>query len=241
MKNFIIFLFLFAVYQNISHAALFSNQYCQFELPPGWECSLEGGEYVCQSVNKDRQKEAIIVLAAKLRGKQDNLQDYEAYLKQPKTFKLPGGKEVKSDYKYAKMKEINGHNWIDSLHLASEVPGFYTRYLATVKEDLGVAFTFSVSKDHYEAYKAIIDALVQSLRVFRQTKSQNWKPIAVEGEGKKFNANDTTIIPDGEQVAVQRDPNKGPGIFGLGENETMILAIVGAVAAFIVLKKLKKK
>lgn len=127
---------------NFATAKTFSNQYIQFELPNGWECTLEGSEWVCQSDNQDRKREAIIILAAKVRGPQDSLEEYQAYLKQDKTYTLPGGKVQRSEPKYNKFSEVNGHRWLDALHLASEVPGFYTRYLATVKEDLGVAVTF---------------------------------------------------------------------------------------------------
>ena len=161
-----------------SYAKHFSSQYCSFELPAGWECALEGAEWVCQSVNKDRKKEAIIILAAKKRGTQDSLDQYTAYLKKTKTFTLPGGKTQVSDPKYAKLNTVNNHRWVDSLHMASEVPGFYTRYLATVKEDLGVAVTFSSGKDHYEAYQPVFDAIIASLRVFRQKHSTaNYKRI----------------------------------------------------------------
>lgn len=37
-------------------AKRFASKYCEFELPPGWECALEGSEYVCQSENADRKK-----------------------------------------------------------------------------------------------------------------------------------------------------------------------------------------
>ncbi len=151
-------------------AKRFTNQYTEFELPPGWNCDLEGSEYVCQSTNDARRKEAIIILAAKIRGEKDDLDQYQAYLNQNKTYTLPGGKRQVSEPKYTKMREINGHRWVDSLHLASEVPGFYTRYLATVKEDLGVAVTFSVSKQHYDAYASVFDKIIESLRVFRQKK-----------------------------------------------------------------------
>ena len=61
-------------------AKRFTNQYTEFELPGGWECQLEGTEWVCQSLNKDRKKEAIIILAAKLRGERDDLAEYQNYL-----------------------------------------------------------------------------------------------------------------------------------------------------------------
>ena len=88
----------------------------QFELPSGWECALEGTEWVCQSTNADRKKEAIIILAAKVRGSQDSLPQYQDYLKKQKTFTLPGGKTQVSEAKYANIKEVNGRRWVDALH-----------------------------------------------------------------------------------------------------------------------------
>jgi hypothetical protein len=153
-------------------AKRFASKYCEFELPPQWECALEGSEYVCQSENADRKKEAIIILAAKIRGEQDSIDEYMAYLKRSKEYNLPGGKKQISEPKNTKLTTITDHQWVDALHLASEVPGFYTRYLATVKEDLGVAVTFSVTKDLYSSYLPIIDKLVSTLRVFRQKKTE---------------------------------------------------------------------
>ena len=78
-------------------AKRFTNQYAEFELPPGWDCVLEGTEWVCQSENEERKKEAIIILAAKIRGEQDSLDEYMSYLKKTKAFSLPGGKKQISE------------------------------------------------------------------------------------------------------------------------------------------------
>jgi hypothetical protein len=172
MKLRILFLTLTLVSATEAFAKRFASKYCEFELPPQWECALEGSEYVCQSENADRKKEAIIILAAKIRGEQDSIDEYQAYLKKNKEYNLPGGKKQISEPKNTKLSMISGHQWVDALHLASEVPGFYTRYLATVKEDLGVAVTFSVTKDLYSSYLPIIDKLVSTLRVFRQKKTE---------------------------------------------------------------------
>ena len=88
------------------HAKRFSNQYVEFELPPGWLCALEGSEWVCQSENADRKKEAIIILAAKIRGEQDSNVEYLKYLKQPKTYSLPGGRMQVSEARYTKKTNI---------------------------------------------------------------------------------------------------------------------------------------
>lgn len=220
-----------------AHAKMFSNQYIQFELPPGWQCSIEGSEWVCQSENKDRRKEAIMILAAKIRGPKDSLPEYQAYLKGGKTYQLPGGKMQRSEPKYTKLKMLNNHQWADALHLASEVPGFYTRYLATVKEDLGVAVTFSVTKDLYNAYQGIFDKVVASLRVFRQ-KKQNLANIRLGNKDKNKGFDDDIYVPQDDLVGLnsgskKRRKKKSPF------EENMLFIIIGAVIGLGALMKLK--
>jgi LPXTG-motif cell wall-anchored protein len=236
----ILLVFTLVLWGSTSFAKRFSSKYCEFELPPGWECALEGTEYVCQSDNADRKKESIIILAAKIRGEQDSLDEYMAYLKKPKEFALPGGKKQISEAKSTKMTRVNEHQWVDALHLASEVPGFYTRYLATVKEDLGVAVTFSVGKDQYAAYQPVMDKLVSTLRVFRQKKAE----LANLRTGKSEDANfsDTTFNPN-SAMDLQANKTKKRGNEGEDDNSNMLLlglGIAGAVA-FIIAKGKKKK
>ncbi|MBN20679.1 MAG: hypothetical protein CL678_05260 [Bdellovibrionaceae bacterium] len=154
--------------QNL-FAVKFANQFVEFELPPAWTCTLEGAEWVCQSANKTKKRDAIIVLAAKLRGEQDSLDQYLAYLKKEKAYKSIQGKPVKSQKKYSKTSSINAHAWVDSLHLESELPGFYTRYLATVKKDIAVLVTYSINKNKYQTYLNDFENMVKTLRVFRKS------------------------------------------------------------------------
>lgn len=219
-------------------AKTFTSQFSEFELPNGWDCSLEGSEWVCQSDNKDRKKEAIIILAAKYRGEQDDLDKYQAYLKSPKTFSLPGGKTQVSEAKAVSVREINGQRWVDSLHLASEVPGFYTRYLATVKDSLGIAVTFSVAKDHYDSYQDIFEKIIATLKVFDQKNNAqaNWKP---KGAEKDLLA-DGTYIPEGSQqpdIGVQKKSKSGSD----NEDTTTLIGIIAVAAIAFILIKLKKK
>ena len=220
-------------------AKTFTSQFSEFELPNGWECALEGSEWVCQSDNKDRKKEAIIILAAKYRGDQDDLDKYQAYLKSSKTFSLPGGKTQVSEAKAVSVREINGQRWVDALHLASEVPGFYTRYLATVKDSLGIAVTFSVAKDHYDSYQDIFDKIIATLKVFDQKGNAqgNWKP---KGEEKDLLA-DGTYIPDGSQnpdIGMQKKGKTGSS----DEDTTTLIGIIAVAAiAFFLIKMRKKK
>lgn len=224
---------------NTSFAKRFSSKYCEFELPSGWECALEGSEYVCQSDNADRKKESIIILAAKIRGEQDTLDEYMAYLKKVKEYNLPGGKRQISEPKNVKLTNINEQQWVDSLHLASEVPGFYTRYLATVKEDLGVAVTFSVTKDLYSTYQPIIDKLISTLRVFRQKKA-DLSGIR-NGNANDPNYADSTFNPNS---AMDLQVNKTQKRKDAGGDDDMMLiagVVVAAAVVGIMLKNRKKK
>jgi hypothetical protein len=185
-----------------SYAAKFANQFVEFELPPQWQCNLEGAEWVCQSLDEQKKRDAIIVLAAKLKGDQDSLDQYLAYLKNPKTYNNIKGSPVTSTPKYAKNIRIGDHDWVDSLHMASEIPDFYTRYLATVKNDIGVLVTYSINKNKYAEYQPQFENMVNTLKVFR-------KPGApLNGGTNLFGINvpkpdDTTVfnsnlIPGGE-------------------------------------------
>lgn len=224
---------------TLIHAKTFSSQFCEFELPTGWDCALEGSEWVCQSEDKDRKKEAIIILAAKYRGEQDSLDQYQAYLKAPKTFTLPGGKSQISEPKSVNIKTIKDQRWVDALHLASEVPGFYTRYLATVKDTLGIAVTFSVAKDHYDAYQDIFEKVVATLKVFdnKAAGNQNW--TQKKGEGDL--ADSTTVVGDTNTNPDIKAQKKGNAGGGDSTTDSILMIVAIAVVGFIIFKMKKKK
>ncbi len=216
------------------YAKRFANGYTEFELPPGWQCVIEGSEWVCQSEDKDRKKEAIIILAAKKRGSQDNIAEYQAYLKQTKTYQLPGAKLQKSEPKSVKTRVINGQKWVDALHLASEVPGFYTRYLATVKADIGVAITFSVTKSLYNAYKGIFDNVISSMRIFRQA---NTDLAGLKNTGNtNENFEDVNFVPQDDGLNINAAPVKKRKKESGGNDDLMLYGIIGVVAAGVLLK-----
>lgn len=238
--KFLLYLVVGAALTSTVHAKRFASKYCEFELPAGWDCALEGSEYVCQSENADRKKESIIILAAKIRGEQDNLDEYMAYLKKNKEYNLPGGKKQVSEPKNTKLSRINEHQWVDALHLASEVPGFYTRYLATVKEDLGVAVTFSVSKDLYSTYQPVMDKLVSTLRVFRQRKNTDLSSLR-SGNAEDPNFAETTFNPNAAMdMQINKTKKRTDTSGDNGMLSIIALVVVGAVV-MLILKGRKKK
>ncbi len=238
--NKLLLVFLTLMLSTQVFAKRFANGYIEFELPPGWQCQIEGSEWVCQSDDANRKKEAIIILAAKKRGKQDNLQGYKQYLEQTKTYKLPGGKIQKSEMRYAKMNTVNGQSWVDSLHLASEIPGFFTRYLATVKSDIGVAVTFSVTKSLYSAYKGIFDNVIASMRVFREAKV-NLAGLKLSGKGGSKDTGAATFVPDDGALNISAVEKKKRKKKSEDSGDLILFALIGLAVAGGIAFKFKKK
>lgn len=233
-------IFILSLFSLNTFAKQFSNGYTQFELPIGWECFLEGSEYVCQSENEDRKKEAIIILAAKKRGEQDTLVEYQKYLNQPRVYVLPGNKKQISEAKKVTTTTVNNHQWVDALHLASEVPGFYTRYLATVKAGIGVAVTFSVTKSMYDAYKGIFDNVIASMRVFAQ-ENKNLEGIRLADKKAGDNFADTTFDVQDDNYDLSVPTVKKKKASGDSNDNFMFLAIIAVVGVLVVLKMKGKK
>ncbi len=227
-------------------AEKFANQFTEFELPPSWACQLEGAEWVCQSTNELKKKEAIIVLAAKLKGDADSIDQYLKYLNSVKTFTAPNGKPMKSNPRKTTTTNLNGQIWADSLHLESEIPGFFTRYLATVKDDIAVLITYSVAKEKYQSYVPEFENMVRTLKVFRKPggliPAPDTPPVPVAGTGAGVEPiapplpNAQVDVPEIDKPAA---PKKSP-IAALLEDPTLMLAVAAlALIGFFIFKKRK--
>ena len=222
-----------------AHATRFGNQFVEFELPARWKCGLEGAEWVCQSEDDAKKRDAIIVLAAKLKGDQDTLEKYQDYIKAPRTVTLPGGKTTKSDPKYAKNITINAHLWVDSLHLTSEIPDFFTRYLATVEKDIAVLVTYSVNKGKYADYQKQFDDMVASIKVFRKAGGINAKTSADLFAMKSVPTQPGGIFPGAMDVSTKSAGKKPPADSGGGAMGLILLLAAGG-GGFVLWKKKKQ-
>lgn len=147
-----------------AEAKRFRNAYVSFELPPNWNCQLEGTDWVCTNQFQQRAKEAIIILTAKEVGPTDSLSAYRAHLQTPRSIPAKTGPPQMSKVIHVKDRTIGNHPWIDGMHLGSEVGPYYTRYLATIKDKVAVLVTFSAHKQHFTKYSGDFLAAIESLR-----------------------------------------------------------------------------
>jgi len=221
---------------SLASAKLFRNAYVQFELPASWECTLEGTEWVCGSQNKIDSKESIIILTAKEVGPQDTFASYETFLKTPKQVQSANNKPALSQVKSVRQRKINDHPWVDALHLGSEIPGYYTRYLATVKDKLAILVTLSAHQKYYTKYSNDYFKAVESLRVVA-TKDlfapRQLAPVKPNGEAIGGNVNPQVPMDSDVAPPSEVDPSGNDAILiGCG-------LIILAVAGYLLYKRKK--
>lgn len=168
------YLFFVILGAESAQAKLFRNAYVSFEMPDNWNCNLEQTEWVCRSDDAAQSKEAIIILTAKEVGPMDSLDAYTQHLNSPQQVTYRNTGTTTSRIVYAPKKNAyNDQTWVDGLHLGSEVPSYFTRYLATIKDKIAVLVTFSAHRNKYDDYSTTFFKAVNSLRVIATSNILN--------------------------------------------------------------------
>ena len=225
--------FVFTAFTPFSWAVTFSNQYVSFELPNNWNCKLEGTEWLCVSQLEKQAKEAIIILTAKEVGPSDNLAAYKAHLTTPRVLTDSTGKSVNSQVLNVRETQINGHTWVDGMQLGSEISSYYTRYLATTKDKLALAVTFSAHKNHYTKYSQDFLKAVQSLRVIASRDILTPRASGPSGSSERIGSATVDPIPFSEPIPLPSEPKSG----GLLRYLIGLICLVGAVGYYIYSKR----
>jgi hypothetical protein len=142
-----------------ANARVFENNYLSFSMPDGWSCILEGTEYVCRPPNPAGKKFAItFIMAAKEVGPQDTLAAYTAHLARNPP---PRGTLLKAPVH----RNVSGTLWVDATLADSEIKGYHTRYLGTVKDGVAVLMTISVHKNFLAQYEGVASVAADTLKV----------------------------------------------------------------------------
>lgn len=241
----LLFLLLFSLSAHLADAKIFKNTYISFEMPDNWKCKSFGTDYVCHSTLSKRQKEAMIILTAKLAGPLDNLNAYLSFLKQPRPNMTRSKQSFKSKAIHSKQTAINNHLWIDSLHKESEIPNYFTRYLVTVCCDnqaskLGILVTYSAHIDHYTKYASDFLKSINSLRVLDVKKALGeLQALGVSDSLGTFNPGSyiEDILGNGDATGEEDSL-----FFGLTTSQLSIfLIIILVIAGYLVIRTRKKK
>ena len=232
-----------SLFTPTANAKTFTNAYVSFELPDKWDCTLEQTEYVCRtSAPGVDNREAVIILTAKEVGPADQLPLYMQHLKQARTINSRSGQTLQSQVYKVEQTTINNQPWIDGMHISSEVPNYYTRYLATTKDKIAILVTFSAHKLFYTKYNSDFFRAIKSLKVVADASSMRGRggsgPGGGEGGPLGSSMGGTDDFNNGELPSEGSD-----GRGGKNDAQTMLgLAfVVLAVGAYFLLKKDKSK
>lgn len=221
-----------------------TTAYVSFEHPDGWQCELSQGVWICQSTLPTDRKESVVLSIAAQATEWDSLQNYEVYLKRPRRIQDEEGKSLTSQVTYTRRRQINGHEWVDSLQKNSELPGFWTRYLATVHQTkasrLAILITYIVSEARYSKLAPQFERMVASMKPkadFDTTIASKQEQILpgsqVLGHMQKSIADRLGVKPP---PTVQADAPPDSGL------DPVLIALVGGVVLiFLFLRTRRKK
>lgn len=236
----LIIIFLFTA---IGQARTFKNAYISFEMLDNWKCKLEQTEWVCRAEDPQESKEAVIILTAKEKGPTDNFPIYMDHMAKPMTLNLKTGGTTQSTVTMPPREEIiNDQKWLDGLHTNSEVQNYYTRYLATIKDQIAILITFSVHNKYYAKHRSHFMDTVRSLRVIA-TKDLLSRPDLgpLRGSGEVLGSGIGQAMP-GDMLAAD-DEAGGDHKKGLLQNE-MVLGgglLLLVIAAYVGIKMYQRK
>jgi hypothetical protein len=143
-----------------ARAKQFANSYCSFWVPDDWKCEEGDDTYLCRpGSDAAGGKEVVVIVTAKVPGPMDSFSEYIEHLQ-----KDPDGKGPATVSKPPRMIRLGGKQWIDATHDGAEVPGYSTRYLATVDKNVAVLFTVSLYNKSARQFNDIVEQIAASVR-----------------------------------------------------------------------------
>lgn len=164
--NFLTVFICLGLFSFNAQSRTFKNAYISFEMQDNWKCNLEQTEWVCRAEDPQEAKEAVIILTAKEKGPTDSFPLYESHLNSPINTVARTGTQMTSIVKYkAQNVKINDQPWLDGLHQDSEVQNYFTRYMATIKDQIAILVTFSAHNKLYAKHSANFEKTIRTLRV----------------------------------------------------------------------------
>ncbi len=240
----IFFIILLMIMVSPSQGKLFNTSYVSFEIPENWKCKSFGTDWVCHSTLSRQEKEAMIILTAKIAGSLDNFQTYENFLKQPREGFTRAKQAFKSKVIHTKKVFINNHAWVDGFHKESEIPSYYTRYIVTKccqnePSKLAILVTYSAHLNHYTKYASDFLKSINSLRVLNIKKAISKMKDLGTGENLGSVSSYMEDLLDEESLEGE---GRGSGtLFGLTGSQFGLLLLIALGLGFYAFIKTRKK
>ncbi len=222
-------------FSTTGEARTFKNAYISFEMLDTWKCNLEQTEWVCRAEDPQEAKEAVIILTAKEKGPTDSFPIYENHMNNSISTVSKTGANLTSSVVYkAQQQRYNDHIWLDGIHRNSEVQNYFTRYVATIKDQIAILVTFTVHNKFYAKHSGHFNNTIKSLRVIASKDLLSRPDLGpVRGAGETLGAGIGQAMPSDLLAADEGGSDAKKGFFkseaalGLGLLLLAILVYLG--------------
>ena len=221
-------------------SAPYNTGYVSLDIPENWKCKVFGTDHVCHSTLSKKQKEAMIILTAKKAGVFDTFSEFQSFLSKPRQINKTG---AASTIPISPKKIfIKKHPWVEGMHLGSEVPNYFTRYVVTVfgnsQTQLSVLVTLSAHKNHYKKYSKDFLKTIYSLQL---TNDVDAISSLFKGRGQNESMGNIAAYM-GHLIDEEMDTEATDGgekILGLDFNQWLIA--LGALAVILIILAVRKR
>jgi hypothetical protein len=178
-----------------------------------------------------------VIVAKAVNEVDDTLEKYKEVLSQGRAMRDLLGNSYKAEVKYVREKKILDRTWIDSLQRGSEVPGFYSRYLASINERIAGLVTYSIAESVYPKWASVMDQMVDTMVLTYDPKA--FEEAMNTGPGSLLANRGKTR--DRFAPTLEADSKAGEDKSGLGGSQIFgILLALGAVGYIVWRRKQKK-
>lgn len=170
------------------NASAYETEHLRIQIPNNWSCSKSTIHHVCKP-QTSKPNPMVLILSGSKAPQTENLANVSQLISSPKTLPNSSGSPTQSKVYYSKPININNIKWFNSLHYASELPNYFTRYLATYKNGYTHIASLSVHKDYFSKNNTELNSILQSItlkpKLVANTQSSNPLseiPIAVRNK-----------------------------------------------------------
>lgn len=217
-----------------TQAKQITTPFLNFQISNRWDCQFQDPlAYVCRLQLNQPVQDAIIIVSAKEAGPEDTFNSFQKYLGMPKPLQAKGATPSISKVQYVKILDIHKQKWTEGLHLNSEIEGYSTRYLATVKGKLSVLVTLSAAQNHWKFFEQDFKMAVQTLQltnnpiIFSDPYRLGQKQNLQNPQQKQMASTSPPVNPSRKQASVQAERASSPPNYAL--MGITALAVLGLV------------
>jgi hypothetical protein len=141
-------------------------------LTSDWKCTFYQEDWLCLNEKKPKPHVSGVIIRVSKKTADDELANYEFQLSNPKQLVLDGQRTM-STVKKVKRVNIHGLQWVEGVHVGSEIADWWTHYYSTTTGDVAVTVAISAHPDFYPAGIIEHTNMINSFQIQNAAKSSN--------------------------------------------------------------------